>query len=293
MENPPLIERKVDVKPAFELTSPRVSREFMLFLCDQKKGEYASDEGKMLVEKQRERIEKMFDSASGILDEDDLRGNLMNQIDEKKKNPKMSVEELSNLNADGDFLKSTFYKIDSWRDPLMGLYNRRGVTQILGMLVEHPKEILGDKYEQITMTGFSLMLLDVDNLKKWNDQKNHHRGDAALTEFASAITENVRPTDIVARLSGDEVLIIALGADENDAKVADTKISCRLNDIVIENEKITYSAGADNGKNWEDIKKLVNSKNPEMALTSLLEDADQRLYEAKSSGRNRLVTDCD
>lgn len=96
------------------------------------------------------------------------------------------------------------------RDTLTGLFNRRALTERLGIEMARAKRM----NESL---GFAM--IDVDDFKKINDTRGHSGGDAALQSFASILTETVRSTDIPARFAGDEFSLIMPDTDRNAATV--------------------------------------------------------------------------
>lgn len=285
-----LTSRKVDIKPAFDLTTPQVSKEMAVSFLTIENLEISDKETKELLEQERRRIEILFDEV-GNEDTDSLRERMFQNINNKLDSKDISIEDKKNLISDRNFLNSLFNKVDSWRDSLTGLYNRRGLNGIIKTMSENPEIVIGDKYKEVIGKGFSLMMMDIDFFKNINDKLGHEEGDRALMEFSRSISESLRSTDIAVRFGGEEVLIIALGTDPSDAVVVDAKIAGRVGKIELgssgEGVHFTYSVGVDNQKTWEDLAKTVNSKDP-MSLSLLLHDADMALLAAKDAGRNRI-----
>lgn len=157
----------------------------------------------------------------------------------------------------------------SQTDSLSGLYNRRFMNQKL------EEEI--SKYKRYK-TPFSLLLIDIDYFKKINDTYGHDKGDLIIKQISSLIQQNIRNTDISARWGGEEFLILAPNSDLNGA----LKLANNLKEL-IENaqfevkQKITISAG---------VSVFEENLNQE----KLLKLADNALYKAKGSGRNRVET---
>ena len=141
------------------------------------------------------------------------------------------------------------------------------------------------------------MMLDIDFFKKLNDELGHEAGDKGLVELSKTMVSSVRKTDILVRLGGEEMGILSLGSDEDDAAFVDTKIADRLDFVEVKSEvdgkevsrKFTYSMGIDNNKNWNDLVEVAHAEDPMLALSEFLRDADVALTEAKQGGRNRMV----
>lgn len=155
-------------------------------------------------------------------------------------------------------------------DSLTGLLNRRA---FLERLVQERSRTL--RYAQ----PLGVLLLDVDSLKTVNDQGGHAAGDAALRSIGTAIRIGLRATDVGCRYGGDEFAVMAPQADEPAALTLAERIrtlseAARLPSGL----RTTVSVGVAcvaAGEPWE--------------VASVLERADRALYEAKRTGRNRVV----
>ena len=161
----------------------------------------------------------------------------------------------------------------SYVDDLTGIYNHRFFIQQLTMEVERQKRYA---------TPLSLLMIDIDYFKNYNDTNGHLTGDQALRAIAMLIQQGVRQTDIVARYGGEEFSAILINARKEEA----LEIAERVRRIVAEthfpNEafqpggSLTVSIG-------------VSTFSPPIAtLTDLLREADNVLYQAKRKGRNRV-----
>lgn len=131
-------------------------------------------------------------------------------------------------------------------------------------------------------TPLSLLCLDLDHFKTVNDVHGHQVGDQVLKQVASTMEENLRPTDLLARVGGEEFQILLPDTDIEQAGEIAERIRSALRDLEIRLHdkvlKITVSVGcAQMGWDGEDI-------------DSLIRIGDKRLYEAKALGRDRLVT---
>jgi diguanylate cyclase (GGDEF)-like protein len=146
----------------------------------------------------------------------------------------------------------------SRKDPLTGLYNRRG----MGDLVTKAR-------------GGSLALIDLDHFKAINDGHGHAKGDEVLVAVARVLQSAMRPTDGVARWGGEEFLIYLDNTDAQDAVwVIDSLRDAVAADITVAGSAVTFSAG---------IAPLEGD------LESTLRLCDRGLYEAKWAGRNRVA----
>jgi diguanylate cyclase (GGDEF)-like protein len=123
---------------------------------------------------------------------------------------------------------------------------------------------------------FSLVVADLDDLKALNDANGHHCGDRALRLLASVLRQAARGTDVVGRLGGDEFALLLHATDEEEALVAATRLLGALHDMT-GSDWVTASIGI---STW-----LGPNDGPD----PLLRRADEALYVAKRSGRNRAI----
>jgi diguanylate cyclase (GGDEF)-like protein len=129
--------------------------------------------------------------------------------------------------------------------------------------------------------NFALIIFDIDRFKRVNDEYGHLIGDQAIKAVAEQMKVSVRPSDIIARYGGEELVAILPGADEKVAIAVAERIRTRIAQTSIPTNKgslrLTCSAGI--------------AFFPEDASNShdLIQNADQALYSAKNTGRDRVV----
>jgi diguanylate cyclase (GGDEF)-like protein/putative nucleotidyltransferase with HDIG domain len=154
-------------------------------------------------------------------------------------------------------------------DPLTTLSNRRGFRERLDLELERARR--GES--QLTV-----VLGDLDHFKEVNDRSGHHVGDAALQRVARVLDGGKRQIDGVARVGGEEFALILPDTDDHGAFVIAERLRCELRDeFVGDAVPVTISFGV--------------SSYPQHGETAaaLLRAADEALYAAKGSGRNRTV----
>ena len=155
-------------------------------------------------------------------------------------------------------------------DELTQLANRRRFTEALRRELGRARR---------TGLPLSLVLVDVDQLKKVNDTFGHPAGDAAIRHVAGALREGRRDTDVVARFGGEEFALLLPGTDHPGAVKAAERVRVRLSTTLVDMVgQVTASMGV---ATW-----------PQDGATEerLVWVADQRLYAAKEGGRNRVAS---
>lgn len=155
-------------------------------------------------------------------------------------------------------------------DPMTRSLNRRGLDD------EFAREASrADRYD----TPFSIAVLDVDNFKALNDKRGHQTGDEALIHLVKVAKEELRITDHIARMGGEEFLIILPNTPLDEAARIVTRLQRSLTKkyFLDNNEKvlITFSAG---------VAQRVSGESQEASIAR----ADSAMYEAKHSGKNRV-----
>lgn len=159
-------------------------------------------------------------------------------------------------------------------DQLTGLYNRRFLFGQLGPLVQR-SQCGGDTV--------SVMTIDIDHFKRCNDAYGHDVGDAVLREFAVRLGSNTRPSDFACRMGGEEFVVIMPRTSGDIACLAAERLRrsiCASSFIIPgmqQSLEITVSIG------------VAASTETDDTAESVVKRADEALYEAKRSGRNRVV----
>lgn len=154
-------------------------------------------------------------------------------------------------------------------DFLTGLFNRYGVEEALTLCL---KEWRRDKIP------FAIILLDLDHFKAINDSYGHDGGDKVLAHVASNIQTRIRHQDLLARWGGEEFLLVCRNTNLEAAQLLAEKLRETIAQTQpIEGLHITASFG-------------VASFTPGSTLEHLFKTADMALYQAKSTGRNRVIT---
>ena len=157
-------------------------------------------------------------------------------------------------------------------DPLTGVFNRRTMTEIAN------KEIAASKRHG---RALSLLILDIDHFKRINDQFGHEVGDLALCRFVELVREVMRETDTLARIGGEEFVLILPDTNASAALTMAERIRKRLDETDLPVSGWPVSLRASIG---------VGTLGPQINhLESLLRATDHAMYDAKRAGRNRVV----
>ena len=149
-------------------------------------------------------------------------------------------------------------------DEKTGLFNQKFFKSVLSLELDKARR--GKK--------LSLIMLDIDNFKKINDNYGHLAGDKILKQLANLLKEKIRKSDIASRFGGEEFLIMLPNATKEKAKMVAERLRKSVQSAGLK-PRITISLGV------SEYKKADTSNN-------LIKKADAALYRAKKKGRNRV-----
>lgn len=156
-------------------------------------------------------------------------------------------------------------------DELTGLYNRRFFNSILKREVEHAK-----RFEQ----PFSLLVLDVDRFKSYNDLLGHQAGDRLLAELAGLLKQTARTIDYVVRYGGEEFCVLLPQSDKQKALMA-----AERHRAAVEQHEFAGQANMPDGNVTVTIGVATFPTDAQDGL-ELFQRADEALYRGKNTGRN-------
>ncbi len=156
-------------------------------------------------------------------------------------------------------------------DSLTHVLNRRGWSKRAEALLEAGRS-----------QPAALLFLDLDHFKQLNDHRGHNAGDRALVTVAAALAAELRPRDLLGRYGGEEFVAMLDGVGVEEAMQVATRLCRRVHRLEIplrdEAQMLSVSIG-------------VAVRRDEDSLESLIERADQAMYQAKLQGRNRVCMD--
>lgn len=151
-------------------------------------------------------------------------------------------------------------------DALTGIGNRRFFDDRLQHAI----------YDAERGRDISLIIIDVDNFKKFNDTYGHQAGDTALIQVATAMNQIIRKVDYLARYGGDEFAVISF-VNSDGSTVLAAKLRAAVEAVTNQYRMLTVSIGVATYTNGDTAQSLINH-------------ADQALYMSKAGGRNRVTT---
>ncbi|WP_345771996.1 GGDEF domain-containing protein [Geodermatophilus sabuli] len=162
----------------------------------------------------------------------------------------------------------------SHQDPLTGLANRR-------YLIEQAPRV----WRQARREGsrVAAMVLDLDHFKRLNDTHGHAAGDAVLKAVAVSLSATVRPSDVLARVGGEELIVLGLVSDPAEAgRLAERLRTAVAASRTADGHSVTASIGIA-------LSSPVDGETAADAMWRLVDRADGAMYEAKQAGRDRVV----
>lgn len=157
-------------------------------------------------------------------------------------------------------------RTQSLRDPLTGLYNRRYMEDALDRYIS-----LAER----TGSATSLVMIDLDNFKRLNDDYGHAKGDAVLRDVAGQLVGALRPSDVVARYGGEELIVILPNCGIEDAAAKAEQLRLRIESLSdVHGAAISASFG------------VATVPETSTSAADVIPMADGALYAAKKDGKN-------
>lgn len=161
-------------------------------------------------------------------------------------------------------------------DPLTGLYNRRHAMPQLDFIAARAAE---------AGSAFAVMVIDLDRFKQVNDQHGHAAGDQVLVEVARRLTANLRATDLLARIGGEEFLVVLPDCPMAEAR----RVAERLCEA-IEERPVRLSSGLSLAVTVSIGAAVSGGVSPQtISAEAVVEQADLALLDSKGAGRNQVT----
>ena len=164
-------------------------------------------------------------------------------------------------------------RMESIRDPLTGLYNRRHMEEIIKREANRAER---------NKSSIGIIMCDIDHFKSFNDNYGHKAGDMILEEMGSLLLKKFRGEDIACRYGGEEFLLILPDISKDELKVRSEELLSNVRKLKLKYQKkilnVTISAG-------------VTVFSGTGSIHDTISKADKALYSAKESGRDQVVVD--
>lgn len=201
-----------------------------------------------------------------------IEGPVFERLTESKRRLAIAMAEHIALALANLRLRETLHH-QAIRDPLTGLYNRRHMEESLEREVH--RAIRRD-------ASLSVVMLDLDHFKQFNDTFGHSAGDALLQELGIYFQENIRGEDLACRFGGEEFVLIMPDATSQEAAFRMEELLSGMNKLRVDHRgqplaATTFSAG------------VACLPHHGSTASALLQSADRALYRAKTLGRKRVV----
>ena len=187
------------------------------------------------------------------------------ELEERNREKDQMIQELQQLKNQ--------LEISAKTDPLTGLLNRRGMSeQIEQVKIRHERN----------KAPFTFIIMDIDHFKNINDTYGHDTGDYVLREIAKAMKDSLRKQDIVCRWGGEEFLVLLSDTDLRGGIILAEKCRSRIEKEPFHhkqaNLRMTMSFG------------VSTYQETDLKVDACIHRADECLYEAKRTGRNKVVS---
>nr|OBZ99951.1 Diguanylate cyclase (GGDEF) domain protein [Leptospira interrogans serovar Copenhageni/Icterohaemorrhagiae] len=157
-------------------------------------------------------------------------------------------------------------------DPLTKLKNRRAFNEELNSLIQ---------LSQKQLSPLSLLMIDVDFFKDYNDKFGHPAGDKVLAILASLLAKTLRKDDVTARYGGEEFIVALPNTSEKEAIEIAERLVKVIEESRWEKRSVTISVGITTSQ--------INPSNNADHSIDIIEEADRALYHSKVNGRNRVT----
>lgn len=222
------------------------------------------------------------DELKGFWILEDVRGNAFDSVE--KTQLSIIKDNITLVLQNNDYainLENKTYELEVANKKLEEMANRDGLTGAFNKAFMHKKldEVFNGNRRQA-----ALAIMDIDYFKNYNDKNGHMEGDNLLRSLAKLLSESLREKDMLFRFGGEEFVILFSETNSEDVCMVAERIRQKVADFVFPfeerqpNGNLTISVG------------VAFCPSDSATKQELLQIADERLYKAKSGGRNRVVT---
>jgi len=163
------------------------------------------------------------------------------------------------------------YKDASNKDFLTGLYNRRFLLASVPLIQANAKR---------NNAPFAVAMFDIDHFKNINDTLGHDTGDLVLKSLANELKQRLRESDLLARIGGEEFCIVAVNCDHEAASTLFEELRQNIDENIIV---------LDDGQEVHFTASIGICCDPSLSFEAMLKVADDNLYTAKETGRNKII----
>jgi diguanylate cyclase (GGDEF)-like protein len=159
-------------------------------------------------------------------------------------------------------------------DPLTELHNRRGITEALAQYARRSR---------FTGTALSAILVDIDDFKQVNDSHGHASGDRVIRAIAEGVRTCLRPSDVAARIGGDEFLVILPGASAHEACIVAERIAATVRCVDLLDGDVSFPVTVSIG--------VAEVPSEAVSVTDILVCTEALLRKSKRSGKDTVSVD--
>ena len=225
----------------------------------------------------KERLSIATKRLNNELDVNVLRevvSEMISETKEMQESSKVLQENLDTTCAELETLRTDFQKVQSevFNDPLTGILNRRGLSRALEQIFKN----------DVKKNTISILMIDIDHFKKFNDIFGHIIGDDVIKYVASTISDNIKGRDSAARFGGEEFIVVLPDTELDMAE----RVALKLSHAIKSAPLTQKSTGRKLGCISVSIGITSNHQNEEVDV--IIDRADKALYAAKKNGRDRV-----
>jgi len=222
-----------------------------------------------------ETCEKQLSNNPDVSQLTQILGNVVIQTKQMNEKNRGLIEKLQSMEGEVESLRNgvEILTLEATTDELTGLVNRRGFEKKIKKIQQVYKE---------TKQPYSLLLLDIDHFKKFNDSYGHAIGDKVLAYVGDTIKSQIEEVDIAARFGGEEFVVVLANTGSADAVGIANKIRVAISNRNLRSKMVNESLGNIT------VSIGVATLALDEEINALIDRADIAMYRAKTNGRNQV-----